>query len=201
MTTIAECRAQVRALLGATLDATSWPDSVVDAGVRQALPVLAEHLPAVETTLVCAPGREQDVTAVPDLYAIAAVGWPWSEAEGVFRPVRWRTVGDRLVHIEAGVPAAGDGLRVRYWRRLAVAGLDGATATSVPDLLLDLLTKGAAGYALLVRIRQTGENPAVASDAAKTSLHLAGTLIAEFGEACGRLDRMGMPPVWTGIGL
>lgn len=201
MTTIANCRVLVRALLGATLDASSWPDSVVDAGIRQALPALAEHLPMVETTLVCAAGREQNVGNVSDLYAIAALGWPWSDEEGVFRHVRWRAVNDGVVYIESGAPAAGDGLRVRYWRRLSVAGLDGATATSVPDHLLDLLTKGAAGYALLVRIRQIGENPAIAADAAKTYLHLAGALLSEFSAACARLDPVTAPPAWTTIGL
>ena len=199
--TIVEVRERVRALLGATLDATSWPDSVVDAGVRQALPVMAEHLPLAETTLVCASGRAQDLSGVADLHAIGALGWPWSDEERVFRHVRWRLVGDGVVHIESGVPAAGDGLRLRYWRRLQIAGLDGATATTAPASLITLLATGAAGYTLLVRIRQLGENPAAPDDAARSYIHLAGTLIADFRAGCGRLDPLVAPPVWATIGL
>jgi hypothetical protein len=158
--TITEYATQVRAVLQSGVDYTLWYGALPDAGLRQALLYLSEHLPPVEATLVCAAGREQDVSAVAGLLSVAAVGWPWDDDAGVFRPVRWRWVDGGRVHIESGVPAAGDGLRLRYWQALTIAGLDGAASTTVPDAWFNTLAIGAAAYTVLTRLRQTAEHPA-----------------------------------------
>ena len=117
MTAIVELRSNIRAALGTAVDTSSWPDYLLDASVRQALPLLAEHLPPDEETIVCTAGHEQDFSALTDLYQIAAIGWPWSDDEGIFRHVQWRPLGKRHIYIEGGKPCAGDGLRLRYWKK------------------------------------------------------------------------------------
>jgi hypothetical protein len=198
--TLADYREQMRGVLATALDASTWTDALLDAGLRSALLYLAERLPPVEVTLTCVAGRTQPLTALPDLLTLAAVGWPWDDAEGVWRGVRWRWVGSAAIHIESGVPVAGDGLRLRYWRRLTVSGLDGATATTLPDRHADLVATGAAGYALLGRVRQMGENPAVPKAAAATYVQVAGALIAQFSDGCRLLDGTASTPAWPQIG-
>ncbi|MBK8799354.1 MAG: hypothetical protein IPM07_25000 [Anaerolineales bacterium] len=199
--TLADYRERVRSVLATALDASTWTDALIDAGLRSALLYLAERLPPVEATLACAAGRTQPLTTLPDLLTIAAIGWPWQANEEIFHAARWRWASNAAIHIESGVPAAGDLLRLRYWRRLAVSGLEGATATTLPDRHADLVATGAAGYALLGRVRQVGENPAVPKDAARTYVQVAGDLIARFSDGCRLLDGTASTPAWTQIGV
>jgi len=199
--TLADYRERVRSVLATALDASTWTDALIDAGLRSALLYLAERLPPVEATLACAAGRTQPLTTLPDLLTIAAIGWPWQANEEIFHAARWRWASNAAIHIESGVPAAGDLLRLRYWRRLAVSGLEGATATTLPDRHADLVATGAAGYALLGRVRQVGENPAVPKDAARTYVQVAGDLIARFSDGCRLLDGTTSTPAWTQIGV
>lgn len=109
MTAIVDLRSKIRAVLGTAVDTSSWPDDLLDASVRQALPFLAEHLPPDEETIVCTAGCEQDLSALTDLYQIAAIGWPWNDDEGIFRHVPWRPLGKRQIYMEGASRLLGMG--------------------------------------------------------------------------------------------
>ncbi|MFM7173976.1 MAG: hypothetical protein ACKO4U_13180 [Caldilinea sp.] len=201
MTAIVDLRSKIRAVLGTAVDTSSWPDDLLDASVRQALPFLAEHLPPDEETIVCTAGCEQDLSALTDLYQIAAIGWPWNDDEGIFRHVPWRPLGKRQIYMEGGKPSAGDGLRLRYWKNITVAGLDGAAVSTVPSECVDLLVTGAAGYALFTRLRQIGENPAAPKTAQNGYAQIAGHFLARFSIGCQQLGALAPLTAWTAMGL
>lgn len=199
--TVADYRARVRSVLQHGVDATTWGDEMIAAGLRQALFYAGANLPPVETTWVCTAGREQDISSVAGLLSVAAVGWPWDDDEGVFRPVRWRWVGAGLLHIESGVPPGGDGLRLRYWRMLTISGLDGAMLTTVADAWLDPLATGAAAYALLARLRQTGEHPATPHEALGTYRQVIAAWLQQFTDAVQQRAGASPGPAWGEVGL
>jgi len=201
MATISEYRTAMRAVLATSVDPGTWTDALLDAGLRLALHYLAEHGVPAEATLLCTEGRAQDVSGVAGLLGVAAVGWPWQEEEAIFRHVRWRWAGPGVVHLEGGVPAEGDALRLRYWMLQRVSGLDGALATTVPDALQQAIATGAAGYALLHRLRQVGEHPAPPRETGVRYAQLAGEWIGVLADAVHRWAHAAPVCGWGEIGM
>jgi len=201
MLTITDYRTTMRSVLAATIDAGTWTDALLDTGLRLALHYLGEHGPPAETTLVCTEGREQDMSGVAGLLGVAAVGWPWDDTEAIFRHARWRWAAPGMIHLESGVPAEGDHLRLRYWPALTISGLGGATATTVPDALLTPVATGAAGYALLQRLRQVGEHPAPPKATGALYTQIAGEWVSVLAAAAHRWANAVPGPAWGAIGL
>jgi len=201
MATITEYRAGMRAVLATSVDPGTWTDALLDAGLRRALHYLAEHGPPAETTLACVARREQDLSGVAGLLGVAAVGWPWVEAEAIFRHVRWRWAGLGVVSIEGGVPAEGDALRLRYWVQQQISGLDGAAATTVPAALREALVTGAAGYVLLQRLRQVGEHPAPPLQTGRLYTQIAGDWVSVLAQSVHRWANAAPGASWGSIGL
>lgn len=198
MLSITQYRSNVLGLLASALDSGTWTFSIIDAGLIRALQYACLALPPVEVSLTCVGSREQDVSGVSDLFDIAQVGWPYDEQDGVFHPVRWYWVGTTQIYLVSATPAAGDKLRLRYWKRQTINGLGGATETTVPDALADALAAGAAGYALLTRLRQVGEYPAPPKDTMGVYVRLAGEFI---GQMVSGFERRGVAnPAWQ-VGL
>ena len=121
--------AAVGGLLGGVADWELWSADIIDAALREALREYDEAAPAVECNLlVVAAGYEQDLSPIGDVLRLAGVAWPWHDgARYVDLAQRWQLVDDLVVRLQDVAPAAGDVLRVRYWRRHVIDGLDGAT--------------------------------------------------------------------------
>ena len=149
-------RAAVGGLLGGVADWELWPEAVLDAALREALREYDEAAPPVECNLtVLTAGYEQDLSPIGDVLRVAGLAWPWHDsAQYVPLAQRWQLVDDLVVRLLDGRPAAGDVLRVRYWRRHAIDGLDSAICTTVRLADERLVCRGAAGWAAHIRARQ-----------------------------------------------
>jgi hypothetical protein len=155
----------VGGVLGFSLDELTWTPEVLDGGVRAALREYEDAAPPAQTEFtVTAPGVAQDLSTIADLRRVAAVAWPWVADALPTRACKWQrflALSDTDVRFLYCEPAADDVLLVRYWRRFTVNGLDGAVVTNVPAADEYLLTRGAAGYACTIRLRQLSEQPGV----------------------------------------
>jgi len=199
---LAAYRTLIKAWLATTTDPATWTDAIIDEGLRHALMEFSAAAPPAEATVtVGTAGRAQDLAALTDLDEIAAIGWPWNDGDQVFIPCRWRRVGATGVIVESGIPAAGDKMRVRCWRRCAVQGLDGATATTVPDAREHLVVVGAAGHTLLLRVRQVAEHPAVPAAAAAVLQAVAAAWLAQYRAGLARMVVGSGVIAWGDVGL
>ncbi len=107
-----------------------------------------------------ADGRQVDVSALPRQCEIRRVYFPWDASKPFAEQEKNRVSGWEtytlsgsaalLFETQAGSPPRpGQQVRIHYTTYHTVAGLNGADQTSLPAQHLDLLARGAAGYALL----------------------------------------------------
>jgi hypothetical protein len=190
-------------LLATAVDVATWTQAMKDEAVRQALRLYNLRGPSYEVDLtVTTAGREQDLSAIPELMAIDTIAWPW--VDGLLledQAVRFRKIGPTTVRMDGASPAEGDTLRVRYRRAHTVNGLDGATTTTVADAHRAVLAVGAAAALTALRRRQIGENPAVPHEA-REALAAAGEGFEQrFLWLLDRLAGEVHGPVWTQVGL
>lgn len=197
--TIATLRSDLDEMLGAAVDAETWNEALKEEAIRQALRTYNLQGPAYETNLVVqVSGHEQSLSAITDMLTIECVAWPWRDGVRMEEcAVRWRRVGNDVIRMDRRAPQAGEILRVRYRRAHAVAGLDGALETTVPDKHRSLLTTGAASAAATLRLRQISENPAVPSTAARELRLLRDDWEYWFTELLERLNGPVQSPVWV----
>lgn len=205
--TLTDARADLDALLASAVDAATWTNALKDEALRAALAAYSLHGPVYESTVILdAGGAEQDIAALlPGLLAVEAVAWPWSDgAPFAAQVASWRPSGaPGRVYFEegGGIPAAGDAARVRYRLTHALDGLDGATATTVPDAHRRTLAAGAAATACELRLRQIGENPAIPASAAAALGAARARFAREFDAALALSAARGPRPAWPRIGL
>lgn len=203
MADLSEYRQLIRQVIGAQVDASSWSHELIDEALRQALDMLTEQYPPLETSYtVVTAGRTQDLSSISGIQEIVALAWPWStDVRFVDYEQPWARVGEFSVRFDGdSYPAAGEVIRVRYRQAYAVASLDGALTTTVLDSAQRHLTIGAAGYAGRIRLRQLSENPAVPANAVEDLRLVADELVGRFVDWLARLNS-GSNPAWSNIGL
>jgi hypothetical protein len=206
---LADYRGDLHDLLATTVDASTWPDSLLDEALRRGLGELNPLLVYETSFTVAATGYEQDLSSLTDINAVLALAYPWQEGWDFARTLAsWRSVGWNKVYFTAVQPAAGETLRVRYSKRHKIENLDSAESTTVPGASHGergsphrmLLGLWAAAYACDLRRRQISENPALPTDAAR---HLAGIAAAFRQRAQETISHI--PPLgrlhWGRLGL
>jgi hypothetical protein len=204
MTTLADVRSDVTTLLAGAVDSLTWTTTLLDAAIRLALAEVDGVLIYESDFTVSVTGREQDLSAVPDLLGVLALAYPWPGsmacgADFAQRLVAWRSVGHGRVILDRWEPQIGEVIRVRHTQRHTLADLDGAAATTVPEIYRPLLGLAAAAWVCDLRRRQLSENPAAPRDAAALLDRLAATYRGEFAR---RLTPQLQPaPAWPSLGL
>lgn len=196
-----DAREDVVRMLGGSVDAATWSQSMLDEAVRQSLRAYSLHGPAYEVDLtVEVSGHEQDLSAIADLLAIECVAYPWYDGLLIEdQAVRWRRVGAFTVRLDGVRPTLGETLRVRYRRTHAIEDLEGALTTTVVDAHRATIAAGAAGYAIALRLRQISENPALPLAAARDLDALRLRFDAIFVEELDRLTGVSAGPVWARV--
>jgi hypothetical protein len=160
MTNLSEIQSRVSNLL---MDNTHliWPEETLDESIRQALEEY--NLAAPYTTegsfLLENAGQEIPLGSLPGFREVLSLYYPWAPGlEGDQPPnqVRgwqtWFAGGQPFAAIRSPsrlIP--GSHLRVIYLASHTLAGLDGASATTIPAEHNGLIVRGAAAFAALSR--------------------------------------------------
>ena len=204
MATLADYRTDLDNLLATAVDGATWTTALKDEALRQALAELDGHLVYETTVTIASSGYEQSLSAISDVIEVLAVAYPWTEG-GSFAPdawaaVRWRRLGPASIVFVGVQPQAGELIRVRYTKQHRIQDLDGAAATTAPDLVRRALARGAAAYACELRIRQLSENPAIPGEAPGLLRRLADGWRTEFLDGITRAQSR-RAVAWPGIGL
>jgi hypothetical protein len=201
-TILADYRTDLDNFLATAVDSSTWTTALKDEALRQALADLDGHLVYETTFTVVSAGYEQDLSAIPALYQVLALAYPWPEGARFEEHscVSWRLTGPNRVYFEHREAQAGDAIRVRYAMRHAIDDLDAAAATTVPEQLRRTLVRGAAAYCCELRIRQLSENPAEPKEAPSLLRQLADSWRAEFHADLSRTSTR-RHVSWSSIGL
>jgi hypothetical protein len=167
MTTLTDLRTSILSLLQ---DPSKYvfTDTEVDDGIKMALLSYSNALPLLKAQVItlARDGNEIDLSSISDIIAIQRVYYPWDSARTIDdqqpnQVKSWELYSDSgsataLLDTappypggESMIPATGEQVRIHYATVHTIAGLSGATATTVPTRHLDLIAEGAAGYALL----------------------------------------------------
>ncbi len=130
----------------------------MEEAVRQALEEYSRAAPQIlETTLtVASAGCNQPVGDAQRMQCVLEVVYPYDENAADPAPydpwyvyikngARWLLLGG------GAAPQAGERILLRYAAAHTLAGLDGAQATSLPEVDEGLLALGAAGQAAVIR--------------------------------------------------
>jgi len=201
MTTLADVRSDVGALLASAVDSLTWTTSLLDAAIRLGLSEVDGCLVYESDVTVTTADYEQDLSAIPDLLGVLALAYPWTAgADFGRRLVAWRWVGFGRVYFDVAEAQVGEVIRVRHTKRHTLTDLDGAVTTTLPGVYQPLLALAAAAWACDLRRRQLSENPAAPQEATGV---LAEVAAAYRNEVARRLARsQSQPgPVWADLGL
>jgi hypothetical protein len=189
-------------LLGGEYDPAVWTGQVLAAGLRQALRHYNGLAAVKEATVAVAAGTyELDLSGIADLGGVLAVAYPWDDGLELGKWLRsWRLVDGTTLRTDQAF-VAGENVRIRYRPRHAVKGLDGAASTTVPPADLPLLSLGAAGWAVITRVRQLAEAPEVPKERIGDLCRLADRWLAEYQSGLAALAQRTAPVAWDDIGL
>ncbi len=169
MTDLTDLRTSVLSLLHDSAKLV-FSDDEVDQAIRMALLDYSEALPktCASVLTLTSDGPEVDLASLPPFQAVVRLYWPWdaNQPYGRQAPNRvlgWETYTDggsarALLSLRSGeIPPAGSQMRLHYTLAHVIGGLNGAQQTSLPATHLDLLGRGAAGYAFLCRAADPGD--------------------------------------------
>ena len=201
MTTLADVRSEVTARLAGAVDSLTWTTSLLDPAIRLGLAEVDGVLVYESDFTVTIAGYAQDLSAIPALLGILALAYPWSAgASFAQRLVAWRSAGQGGVILAGVEPQVGEVIRVRHTMRHTLTDLDGAAATTLPEVYRPLLGLTAAAWACDLRRRQLSENPAAPRDAAAVLSALAATYRGEFARGLAQ-QQVQPAPAWAALGL
>jgi hypothetical protein len=201
MAVLADYRSDLSNLLATAVDAATWPTALLDEALRRALGELNLILVYEASFTVVTAGYEQDLSSLTDVYAVLAVAFPWQDGWDFARQLAtWRLVGQNKVYFTLARPAVGEVIRARYSKRHWIDDLDGAEATTVPEIHRPLLVIWAASFACELRQRQISENPALPKDAGKQLAGVAAGFRQRAQEAISHIPPLGQLR-WGNIGL
>ena len=158
MRTIEDYRADCLVMLG---DAAGrrYTNSMLDAGIREALPVYRSFCPRRETVTQTVKGVEGSSLLLPplppgvEIQTARISGGEWLSF-GVYQD-------DRNLRLNCyeyvSLPQPGAPLVMTLSMPHIIKGLDDAHQTTVPDVHAGTVIKGAAGYAMRIRARSVTE--------------------------------------------
>jgi hypothetical protein len=131
----------------------------LDEAIRWALGRYNEINPEIVITTVdlSADGREVDISSITDYIDVLQVWWDYDSSDPGYPP-KWRNFkvwpGDILYIDSDAEPQSGETVRIWYTRLRAINGLDGASATTLPDQDEQLILAGAAAMAAQERVQE-----------------------------------------------
>jgi hypothetical protein len=168
MAALADYRSDLGNLLATAVDASTWPNALLDEALRRGLDELNLLLVYETDFTVSAGGYEQDLSSIADIFTVLAVAYPWQEGWDFGRYLAtWRLVAPNKICFSMIEPAAGEIIRVRYSKLHKIDDLDSATTTTVADAYRGLVGLWAAAFACEMRRRQLSESPALPNGAGR----------------------------------
>jgi hypothetical protein len=202
MPALADFRSDLDNLLGTAVDSSTWTTAIKDESLRQAMADLNGHLVYETTFTVASSGHEQDFSSITDINELLTLAYPWADGWSFIEHIcfNWRIIENNKIYFTLVEPQSGDEIRVRYTKLHEIENLDGAAATTLPDNLRRLITRGAAAHACTIRIRQLSENPAEPREAPGLLERLAKQWMDEFIDGITRAQSR-RHVSWSGIGL
>jgi hypothetical protein len=129
-----------------------WTTGEIDNALRIALHELSLALPsrAVTTMDAVADTWEYSLSTVTGLLQVTEVWYPYLSTDESYKrphPVKWRMLDDTTLWIDDDLdPDATYDLRIFYDQLQTLAGLDGASTTTLNAMEKSALVFGAAGY-------------------------------------------------------
>lgn len=187
-------------LLGASYAIEGWEDSVLAEALSQGLADATIWLPPVEASFpVTEAGYDQDISSLSPIQVLA-VAYPWTDGD-TFRETAatWRMASPGVICLGGVEPTVGVTLRIRYRKRYAVQGLNGAPSTNLPESAQRPLLLAAAHHAYLIRYRQLSRRPSTAPSDLESCKELAEIYRKQFEAAV--MDGSGAMPAWPQMGL
>ena len=140
-----------------------FADADLDRGIARALIELSRALPYVQeaTLRTTAVSRRVDLSGLSGLWDVEAVEWP----TGAY-PRRWRRFElapdmQSLNLLVTAPPSDAEDVLVQWAKGHTINGLDGATHTTVPEELVELLLTGAYGFAAWAYSTPAAETSAI----------------------------------------
>jgi hypothetical protein len=175
---------------------TIWAADDLDEAIEEALEQYSQRSPAqaVATLTLAAAGREVDISTLTDIVRIEKVWWPYDSTNPTYPP-NWCQFevwpGDVLFIDEPTAPTSGQKVRIFYNEMHTLNGLNGATATTIPEEDIAYIIAGAAHFAAQMRAVELAETLTVDRDVGKRLL--------EYAEEQGKNFRYGIaqrPPAY-----
>ncbi len=159
MRTIDDYRAGCLVMLG---DAAGrrYTNSMLDMGLREALPVYRSFCPRRETITQTVKEVEGNSLLLPpmppgmEIQTVRVAGGEWFDFS-VYQTDRWLYVLKTSTY--GALPPAGTQLQLTLSVPHYIRDLDGATQTTIPEPHAGTVIKGAAGYAMRIRARSVTE--------------------------------------------
>ena len=139
-----------------------YSDAVIEAALSFALSEYSAYCPRLEVENVAfsEDGNELDLSSLTNIRSIRKLYYPWDSGKSyagqeVNAIMRWDfeiisgSAKGTLDIKDNVIPQVGDEARVIYTTEHTIEGLNAATVTTVESIYLDLIVKGAVGYAML----------------------------------------------------
>jgi len=161
-----------------------WQDNEIDRAIGRAVAELSRYVPReMKTTIATVDGSRQiDIAALTDRVSVDRVEFPVDETPRRFQ--RFVVFSD-TVTLTGDVEGDGDNCYV-YWGKMHT--LDGSTST-IPGYLEDVLSLGAAAYAVLVQAQYRTDVAGIGGERADSDYQGWGT--ARLKEFKSQLRRFG----------
>ena len=163
MSTLAQIRTRLQVLLMDT-GAGIWDTTTLDEGIRRALDQYSQVLPLDVESVLTLPGDGWEIAlnSYSGLLGVIRVHWPYDttltpENQYTNKVKRWRLWWDDAqpvleLNTEANEePELDDELRLWYYKRHTIDGLDSAAVTTIPTRHETGIIVGAAAAAALSR--------------------------------------------------
>jgi len=177
-------RDRVKAVLQ-DASADRWSTDDLDEAIRRTLELYSDRNPhqAIVALTLESPGREIDLSTIPNLARVEKVWWDYNP-DDPGSPPNWRHFevwpGAILYIDDEDQPAAGDVVRIWYTTPHTLNGLDGAEATTIPVQDVGALVVGAAALAAQSRAIELAEELNVDRDVVDRLTAWADTQLKSF---------------------
>jgi len=185
--TLAQLEARIATALMDTTYAT-FSTATIDDAIRRAVLDYSAAVPRRNnttlalTTALSTNGREIDVSTISGALDVTDIWCPYAAADDT-PTVRtfeyWKDV--QTVYLLSGTAAQStDTARIFYTAVHTLNGLDGATATTLPDVTEQHIQMGAMAYAILSRAVDLTEQVTVQPDTPRTLVQMAQEALTSF---------------------
>jgi hypothetical protein len=203
MTKLTSLAARVRLLLNDP-DAARFSEILLTNAIRQSLELIDTRVPQIlimEVALVTT-GRDQELTGLTGCLFLVKVVIPNPSSICELEP------GTHFLYqVDGGIPTlhflgdlippAGTVLQVHYAAASIIEGLDGAAATTLPEMCEPALVNGAAGYAFALRAASLVESYGTRAEDAARLMETSRVFMEHFDQMLKGLklyQEFGFPP-------